>query len=140
MSLEGVVKQAIKCMEKDYDFILVNFANPDMIGHTGKMDAAVTALKHVDNALKQIKEAAEDNFYELIITSDHGNIDTMYDENNIPITTHTMSPVPFIFCDENVKLKEKGDITMIAPTLLKYMDIKIPEEMSETPLLFVRED
>ena len=80
------------------------------------------------------------NFYELIITSDHGNIDTMYDENNIPITTHTMSPVPFILCDENVKLKEKGDITMIAPTLLKYMDIKIPEEMSETPLLFVRED
>ena len=140
MSLEGVTKQVIKCMEKDYDFILVNFANPDMVGHTGKFDAAVSALKYVDNALKQICEAAEENFYELIITSDHGNIDTMYDENNIPITTHTMSPVPFIFCDENVKLKENGDITMIAPTILKYMDIKIPEEMSKTPLLFVRED
>ena len=64
----------------------------------------------------------------------------MYNELNIPVTTHSMSPVPFIFCNENIKLKESGDITMIAPTILKYMDIKIPEEMVETPLLFKRED
>ena len=140
MSLEGVVKQAIKCMEKDYDFILVNFANPDMVGHTGNYDAAVKSLEFVDVALKKIYNYAEENFYNLIITSDHGNIDTMIDSHGIPVTTHSMSPVPFIFCDENIKLKEYGDITMIAPTLLKYMDIKIPEEMVETPLLFKRED
>ena len=64
----------------------------------------------------------------------------MIDLHGIPVTTHSMSPVPFIFCDENIKLKEYGDITMIAPTLLKYMDIKIPEEMNGTPLLFKRED
>lgn len=140
MSLEGVVKQTLKCISKDYDFILVNFANPDMIGHTGNYDAAIKALHYVDEAVKIIYDYAEDNFYKLIITSDHGNIDTMYDENKVPITTHSMSPVPLIFCDNNIKLKEFGDITMIAPTILKYMDIKIPEEMSKTPLLFERED
>lgn len=140
MSLEGVVNQTIKCIEKDYDFILVNFANPDMVGHTGVMEAAVKALQSVDEALKKISEVAEDNFYKLIITSDHGNIDTMVDDRGVIVKTHTMSPVPFIFCDKNVKLKEFGDITMIAPTILKYMDIKIPESMEKTPVLFERED
>jgi len=140
MSLDGVVKQSIKCIEKDYDFILINFANPDMVGHTGKFDAALKALNYVDEALKVIVDAARENFYDIVITSDHGNIDVMFDENNVPVTTHTMSPVPFIFCNENVKLKETGDITMIAPTLLNFMDIKIPETMEKTPLLFVRED
>ena len=140
MSLEGVVKQSIKCIEKDYDFILINFANPDMVGHTGKYDAAIKALGYVDKALKVIVDTAKENFYDIVITSDHGNIDIMYDENNIPVTTHTMNPVPFIFCNENVKLKENGDITMIAPTILNYMDIKIPESMEKTPILFQRED
>ena len=140
MSLEDVVKHTLRCIERDYDFILVNFANPDMVGHTGNYEAAITALKYVDSAIKTIYDKACENFYTMIITSDHGNIDTMIDSHGIPITTHSMSPVPFIFCDENIKLNEYGDITMIAPTLLKYMDIKIPESMNETPLLFVRED
>lgn len=140
MSIENVTKQVLKCIDKDYDFILVNFANPDMVGHTGNYEAAVKALKYVDVALKKIYENATDNFYNLLITSDHGNIDTMIDSHGIPVTTHSMSPVPFIFCDENVSLKEYGDITMIAPTILKYMDIKIPDEMNTTPLLFKRED
>ncbi|MBQ3021248.1 MAG: phosphoglycerate mutase (2,3-diphosphoglycerate-independent) [Bacilli bacterium] len=140
MSIENVTKQVLKCIEKDYDFILVNFANPDMVGHTGNYEAAVKSLKYVDEALKTIYEKAQDNFYEMLITSDHGNIDTMIDSHGIPVKTHSMSPVPFIFCNENVKLKEYGDITMIAPTILKFMDIKIPESMEKTPLLFVRED
>ena len=140
MSLEGVTRQVLKCIDKDYDFILVNFANPDMVGHTGNYEAAVKTLKYVDVALKAIYEKATDNFYEMIITSDHGNIDTMIDSHGVPVTTHSMSPVPFIFCNENIKLKEYGDITMIAPTLLKYLDIKIPQSMENTPLLFKRED
>ena len=140
MSIEEVTRQAVKCMEKDYDFILVNFANPDMVGHTGNYNAAVKALKYVDAALKIIYDASVDNFYDLIITSDHGNIDTMLDAKGSPVTTHSMSPVPVIFCDSSLKLKEHGDITMIAPTLLKYMDIKIPDEMKETPLLIKEED
>ena len=140
MSIEEVTKQVIKCIEKDYDFILVNLANPDMVGHTGNYEAAVKALKFVDNALKLIYKSAQDNFYDMIITSDHGNIDTMIDSHGVPVTTHSMSPVPFLFLNENIKLKEYGDITMIAPTILKYMDIKIPTEMENTPLLFKRED
>ena len=140
MSLEDVTRQTLKCIEKDYDFILVNFANPDMVGHTGNYEAAVKALKYVDEAIKAIYDKSKENFYDMLITSDHGNIDTMLDSHGIPVTTHSMSPVPFIFCDENVSLKEYGDITMIAPTLLKYMDIKIPDTMSETPLLYKRED
>ena len=140
MSLESVTRQAIKCIEKDYDFILVNFANPDMVGHTGNYEAAIKALKYVDVALKKIYDVAQENFYDIIVTSDHGNIDTMLDSHDVPVTTHSMSPVPFIFCNNNIELKEYGDITMIAPTLLKYMDIKIPESMEKTPLLFKRED
>ena len=140
MSLEGVTNQVLKCIDKDFDFILVNFANPDMVGHTGKYEAAVKALKYVDAAIQAIHDKAVDNFYDLIITSDHGNIDTMIDSHGIPVKTHTMCPVPFIFCNKNIKLKEYGDITMIAPTLLKYMDIKIPSTMEKTPLLFKRED
>ena len=140
MSIKEVTKQVLKCIDKDYDFILVNFANPDMVGHTGNYEAAVQCLKYVDESLKAIYEKAQDNFYDMLITSDHGNIDTMIDSHGVPVTTHSMSPVPFIFCDKNVSLKEYGVITMIAPTLLKYMDIKIPEEMSSTPLLFKRED
>ena len=140
MSLEGVTNQVLKCIEKDYDFILVNIANPDIIGHTGNYGVSVKSLNYVDIALKAIYEKAVDNFYDMIITSDHGNIETMMDSHGIPVSTNSMSPVPFIFCNENVKLKEYGDITMIAPTILKYMDIKIPESMEKTPLLFKRED
>ena len=140
MNLESVVNQTLKSIDKDYDFILVNIANPDILGHTGNYEATVKSLKYVDIALKAIYEKAMDNFYDMIITSDHGNVETMIDSHGISVTTHTMSPVPFIFCNENIKLKEYGDITMIAPTLLKYMDIKIPESMEKTPVLFKRED
>lgn len=140
MNLENVTNQVLKSIDKDYDFILVNFVNPDIIGHTGNYDAIVKSLKYVDIALKAIYEKAMDNFYDMIITSDHGNVETMIDSHGIPVTNHTMNPVPFIFCNKNIKLKEYGDITMIAPTILKYMDIKIPESMEKTSVLFKRED
>lgn len=140
MSLPEVVKQTKKSLARDYDFILVNIANPDMIGHTGNFKACVDALNHVDNALTEILESAEENFYKVIITADHGNIDTMLNELDEPVKTHTMSPVPFILLDEKINLKEQGDITMIAPTLLKYMDIAIPKEMKDTKSLIVEEE
>lgn len=140
MSLEDVIKQTKKCLNKDYDFILVNIANPDMIGHTGNFKACIDALNSVDKALEEIIECADENFYKVIITADHGNIDTMLDENNNEVRTHSLSPVPFIMLDEKVSLKETGDITRIAPTLLKYMDISIPKEMKGTKHLFVEEE
>ena len=140
ISLEKVTNQILKSIDKDYDFILANISTPDIVGHIGNYDLAVKSLKLIDIALKAICEKANDNFYEIIIVGDHGNVDTMIDSHGIPMTQHTMSPVPFIFCNSNIKLKEYGDITMVAPTLLKFMDIKIPESMSDTPLLFKRED
>ena len=140
MSVEEVTKQTIKCLEKDYDFILVNIANPDMLGHTGNLDATKEALKKVDECLGKIIEAVDDNFYKLIVTADHGNCDEMLGTDGEVITTHSTNPVPFIIRDKHVNLKHKGDITQIAPTILKYMDIAIPKEMKETKTLFVEED
>src|SRR5574344_2056666 len=132
MSAVEVSKQVKKCLENDFDFILVNFANPDILGHTGNMKATIEGLQGLDKLLKDVIECANDNFYKVIITADHGNCDEMLDDNNNIITTHSLYPVPFIILDKNLILKDKGDLTMIAPTILKYMDIAIPKEMKES--------
>lgn len=135
MSAVPVTKKCIECMMQDYDFILMNFANTDMVGHTGNYDATVNACIAVDICLNKIIEKAEENFYKVIILADHGNADIMIDDNGNKVTTHTLSKVPFIILDKNVKLKDKGDLTMVAPTILEYMDIAIPEEMKDTDIL-----
>ena len=134
MSSKGITKQVIKCLNNNYDFILVNFASPDMVGHTGNYKATVSALETIDNCLTTIMEYAEENFYTVVITADHGNADYMFDETGNKITTHSINPVPFIITDKKLKLK-KGSITNIAPTILKYMDIKIPDEMKDSDIL-----
>jgi len=138
MSAVEVTKKVIACMEKDIDFILVNYANPDMVGHTGKLDATIKAIMTVDLCLGKIIEQAEENFYKVIILADHGNADMMLNENNQPITTHSISKVPFIITDEKIKLKSNGDLTQVAPTILEYMDIAIPKEMKETESLLIK--
>ena len=135
MSAYEVCDMAISCMEKDVDFIFMNFANADMVGHTGNYDATVKAIKAVDDCLGKLEAACENNFYKMIITADHGNADIMIDENGKMVTTHTISKVPFIITDNSVSLKDSGDLTMVAPTILEYMDIKKPEEMKDTPSL-----
>ncbi len=135
MSVVGVTKKCIECMNQDYDFILVNFANPDMVGHTGNFDATVKACMAIDLCLKKILEQAEENFYKVIILADHGNADTMIDEKGNIVTTHSLAKVPFIIKDKNIELKEVGDLTMVAPTILEYMDISLPEEMKDTDIL-----
>ena len=122
-------------MEKDIDFILANFANPDMVGHTGNLEAAVKAIVTVDLCLGKIIEVAEENFYKIVLLADHGNADIMRNEKNEPVTTHTTSLVPFIITDEKIKLKQEGDLTMVAPTILEYMDIAIPKEMKDSKSL-----
>lgn len=138
MSAIEVTKKAIHAMEKDTDFIFMNFANPDMVGHTGKMDATIKAVTTVDVCLERLYEVANDNFYTMIILADHGNADIMLDEFGNPVTTHTTSKVPFIITDNNVQLKKTGDLTNVAPTILEYMDIAVPEEMENTPSLFIK--
>ncbi len=139
MSAVEVTKTVCKCMEKDYDFILLNFANPDMVGHTGNLEAAIKAIQAVDICLGKIKEVADENFYTLVILADHGNAEIMIDEKGNPVTTHTTSLVPFIITDKKVELTN-GALTMVAPTILKYMDIKVPKEMENTDDLLVNNE
>ncbi len=135
MSAVGVTKKVCQLMEEDYDFILVNFANPDMVGHTGNFEATVKACMTLDVCLGKLIESADDNFYKIILLSDHGNADTMIDEKGVICTTHTTTKVPFVIKDSQVDLKQEGDLTMVAPTILTYMDIALPKEMSNTDTL-----
>lgn len=139
MSAIEVTKKTIKALEKDYDFILLNYANPDMLGHTGNLSATIKGLEILDVCLGKLIEVAEDNFYTIFLLSDHGNCDIMLDENEQPVTTHTLSKVPFIITDKKVKLKDDGNLSHVAPTILKYMDIALPPEMKDTNDLFVEE-
>ena len=139
MSCVEVAKKVISSMKNDYDFILVNFANPDMVGHTGVMEAAVKACGAVDICLNTIIEKAEENFYKVIILADHGNADIMINPDGSVCTTHTTSKVPFILCDEKVKIKSEGTLVNVAPTILDYMDIAIPKEMEETESLIIKD-
>ena len=139
MSCVEVTKKIIAAMNSDYDFILANFANPDMVGHTGNMEAATKACVAIDMCLDKILEKAEDNFYKVILLADHGNADTMINPDGSPCTTHTTSKVPFIIVDNKIKMQETGTLVNVAPTILDYMDIAIPSEMADTESLLIEE-
>ncbi len=138
MSAIEVTKKTIACLEKDYDFILVNYANPDMVGHTGVLDAAIKACITADFCLNVVAQKCEENFYTLVVLADHGNADQMIDEKGHPVTTHTLSKVPFIITDPKIKLAPSGDLTNVAPTVLEYMDIAFPKEMRDTKSLIIK--
>ena len=134
MKALNIARLIIKCMENDYDFIIANFANPDMIGHTGNFQATINALQAIDVCLGKIIEVAKNNFYKVIIMGSHANCETIIDRSNKIITKNTLSKVPFIIMDKKVKVKN-GDLPSIAPTILYYMDITLPKEMKDTELL-----
>ena len=137
MSCVEVTRKVVNAMNNDYDFILVNYANPDMVGHTGNMEATVKACSAIDLCLGKLIEKAEENFYKIILLADHGNADTMLNEDGSICTTHTTSLVPFIICDNKIKLKEEGALVNVAPTILDYMDIAVPKDMAETASLLI---
>lgn len=139
MSAFEVKDKVLECLDKDYDFILVNFANCDMVGHTGNMQATIKAVEAVDKCLGEIVEGAKNNFYKIFLLADHGNADYMLNDKNVKITTHSCSKVPFIITDKKVKLID-GTLCNVAPTILKYMDIALPKEMEETGDLFYNKE
>lgn len=117
--------------DKTADFICLNFANPDMVGHTGDFQAAVKACETVDQCAEVVVEAALENDYTTIIIADHGNSDCMINEDGTPNTAHTTSLVPCILVDLPVTISvEDGKLGDLAPTILKLMGISIPEEMT----------
>lgn len=133
MSAREVCEKVLEAIEDtQYGFILVNFANPDMVGHTGILEAAVKADKVVDECVGKIAEACKANDIIMLLTADHGNSEVMVNpETGKPMTAHTTNEVPFalINAPANVELKESGALCNIAPTILDLMGIEKPDEM-----------
>ena len=118
-----------------YDVIILNYANCDMVGHTGVFEAAVKAVEAVDTCVGKVTEAIAAMGGVTIITADHGNADKMIDENNKPFTAHTTNPVPFCVIGYNCELKSGGKLADIAPTMLNILDLPLPEEMDGISLI-----
>ncbi|NPD92558.1 2,3-bisphosphoglycerate-independent phosphoglycerate mutase [Xylanibacter muris] len=119
-----------------YDFIVVNFANGDMVGHTGVYNAIAKAVHAVDNCVKDVIEAAKANDYEAIIIADHGNADNAVNEDGSPNTAHSLNPVPFIYVtDNNSATVKDGRLADVAPSILHIMGLEQPEDMTGENLI-----
>lgn len=130
MSAEEVTNTLLRELDKDiYDVVILNYANGDMVGHTGVYDAAVKAVEFLDKCLTRLYDKVKEKDGILIVTADHGNCDTMWDENHVVVTSHTKMPVPFIITKKDIALKE-GKLSDIAPTMLYLLNLEVPEEMS----------
>lgn len=132
MSADEVGQAVLKAMDENYDFIVVNFANGDMVGHTGDEEAAKIAVTTVDEQLGKIVKSAKDNDYALVLTSDHGNCEEMKDDEGNTLTNHTVGKVWCFVMADGVTKVEEGALNNIAPTVLKLMDIEIPSEMDHS--------
>ena len=139
MSCPEVCEKLVEAIKsKKYDMIIANFANPDMVGHTGVIPAAVKAIEVVDHAVGEVVDVIKAVDGQMMIVADHGNADMMINyETGEPWTAHTTNPVPFILINSNPnwKLREGGALCDIAPTLLQMMEIPQPEEMSGKSLI-----
>ena len=121
--------------KKEVDFVCLNFANGDMVGHTGVMEAAIKACEAVDKCVEDVVAAALKNDYTTIIIADHGNCETMINPDGTPNTSHTTNPVPVILVDKELKHIQDGVLGDIAPTILELMGIEKPEVMSRHSLI-----
>ncbi|MCK9491809.1 MAG: 2,3-bisphosphoglycerate-independent phosphoglycerate mutase [Sulfurimonas sp.] len=129
MSAKEVGDVVLRAMKESYDFVVVNFANGDMVGHTGDEGAAILAVEAVDAELGRILKCAKEQDYSVVITSDHGNCEEMRNDDGSILTNHTVGKVWCFVVAEGVTKVEPGALNNIAPTVLKLMDIEIPKEM-----------
>nr|YP_010726418.1 phosphoglycerate mutase [Hypnea spinella]WDY84893.1 phosphoglycerate mutase [Hypnea spinella] len=136
MSAYTLTKSIIKAINKNYyHFIVINYANPDMVGHTGNLSATIEAINTVDKCIGKLFETVKLTNYHLIITADHGNAEYMLNENNEPCTSHSTNLVPFILINnnekqQNQKLRNNGCLADIAPTILDILNLQIPLAMN----------
>jgi 2,3-bisphosphoglycerate-independent phosphoglycerate mutase len=137
MSAREVTDELVKRIgSKKYSFILVNYANPDMVGHTGILVAAVKAAEVIDECLGRVLKAAQETGAVVMITADHGNLEVMTDKTTgQPHTAHTTDPVPFILVGDNSGLRGDGCLADVAPTVLQFLDIGQPAEMKGKSLI-----
>ncbi len=136
MSAYEVCEEVVKRIESDrYDVIILNYANCDMVGHTGVFEAAVQAVEAVDTCVGKTVDAILAKGGVALITADHGNADKMYEEDGSPFTAHTTNPVPFVVCGKEVQLREGGRLADIAPTMLELLELPKPAEMDGVSLI-----
>jgi 2,3-bisphosphoglycerate-independent phosphoglycerate mutase len=134
MSAPQVGQEVCNAINNSHDFIVVNFANGDMVGHTGVYEAGIKAVEAVDKEIGTIIELAKEKSYDVLITSDHGNCEMMKDNEGNTLTNHTTEDVYCFLISEKYKALKDGGLNNIAPTVLKLMDVEIPDEMDE-PLI-----
>jgi 2,3-bisphosphoglycerate-independent phosphoglycerate mutase len=135
MSAYEVTDSLITAIEADrFDAIILNFANPDMVGHSGMLAPTIKAIETVDECLGRIIDALEAKGGHAIVTADHGNADEVFTEEGTPMTAHTTNPVPVIITKPGIELREGGILADLAPTMLKLLDLKQPEKMTGKPL------
>ena len=131
MSAYEIVNKIIPEIEsKSADFICLNFANPDMVGHTGNFDAAVRACEVVDDCMGRVVNKCIGNNYSVVIIADHGNSDVMINDDGSANTAHTTNPVPIIVIDTEIKKVDDGILADVAPTILKLLNIPKPKLMT----------
>jgi 2,3-bisphosphoglycerate-independent phosphoglycerate mutase len=134
-ALEITEKIVAELKSKWPDFVCLNFANPDMVGHTGVYEAIVKAIETVDSCLKQVVEIGVENGYSFIIIADHGNADFAINDDGTPNTAHSTNPVPCILIDDDFKKIKDGKLADIAPTICKMMNLVTPVEMNGSMLI-----
>lgn len=136
MSAYLVKDKLIEELDKDeFDVVIVNFANCDMVGHTGIIPAAIKAVSVVDECVGEVYEKVEELGGTMLITADHGNSERLLDEENNPFTAHTTNPVPLVVTNTHLELKEGGKLGDLAPTMLQLLGLPIPEEMTGESLI-----
>ena len=136
MSAYEVTDEVVKRIESDkYDVIILNYANCDMVGHTGVFDAAKAAVEAVDTCVGRTVSAILEKGGVALITADHGNADKMYEEDGSPFTAHTTFPVPFAVVGMDCELREGGKLADIAPTMLEILGLPQPAEMDGQSLI-----
>ena len=134
MSAYLITDKLMEELDNNYDLVVLNYANGDMVGHTGNYDATSKAVLALDNCLDRLYKKALENDYTLVIIADHGNCDYMLDDKDNVVTSHSVSPVPCIITDNNYKVNN-GRLCDVAPTILDIMGIDIPKEMNGNSLI-----
>jgi 2,3-bisphosphoglycerate-independent phosphoglycerate mutase len=136
MSAYGVTEAVVKAIDSEkFDFICLNFANGDMVGHTGVYEAIEKAIKTVDECAGTVIKAAQNHGYDVLVIADHGNCDKALNEDGSPNTAHSLNPVPSILISNDYKKINEGILADVAPTLLKIMGVPIPEDMTGKALV-----
>ena len=129
MSAREITSNLLEKMDNNYDFIFLNFANGDMVGHTGNYDMTKKAIETIDEMIGKLYKKCMEDEYLFIITADHGNAEEMIDENGNVVTSHTTNLVPFIVTDKNLNIDDVNKLSDIAPFILNYMNLNLPDEM-----------